>query len=105
MSNVIENINTALKEEATKKHYNFLVVATKVERNGFLDELDKEAYVDMQYQIKNLTTDKLSEVKSINNIRRTKVKTSIGLNFNNWEKKTSEQFIYSQMLINESDAK
>ena len=101
MSNVITNINTMLKEEATQKNYNFLVVVTKAQRSGFLHKFNKEAYVEMQYQVKDLKTDKLSAIKAINHINGTIVQTSIGFSFDNWEQSTSNKFKFEQELINE----
>ena len=101
MSNVITNINTMLKEEATQKNYKFLVVVTKAQRSGFLHKFNKEAYVEMQYQVKDLNTDKLSAIKSINNVSGEMVAQSIGFSFDNWEKATSNRFKFEQELINE----
>jgi|TARA_Y100000296_G_C5086438_1_gene212640 hypothetical protein len=101
MSNVITNINTMLKEEATQKNYNFLVVVTKAQRSGFLHDFNKEAYVEMQYQVKDLKTDKLSAIKSINNVSGEMVAQSIGFSFDNWEQATSNRFKFEQELINE----
>jgi len=101
MSNVITNINTMLKEEATQKNYNFLVVVTKAQRSGFLHKFNKEAYVEMQYQVKDLNTDKLSAIKSINNVSGEMVAQSIGFSFDNWEQATSNRFKFEQELINE----
>ncbi len=101
MSNVITNINTMLKEEATQKNYNFLVVVTKAQRSGFLHDFNKEAYVEMQYQVKDLNTDKLSAIKSINNVSGEMVAQSIGFSFDNWEQATSNRFKFEQELINE----
>ena len=101
MSNIVEKINASLQEEATKNNYVFLAVVTKAQRNGFLHDFNKEAYVEMQYQVKDLNTDKLSAIKSINNVSGEMVAQSIGFSFDNWEQATSNRFKFEQELINE----